>query len=194
MSKVQVLPKRLSPIHEQLSDWFVKEGDGVVMQYEIIARQLKKFRDHSPHPKAGLEVTQEDLSRAIARVRFDLETRHKTTLYNFRGIGYKVCNPDELALYTAKFFKRTILYADRTYRLVDIVDRHRIPAALKKVFLDNEGRIKSMSLKGKHFMKLFVEYLKEQKKLEGGETNGEAKTITSRNGQKRLAHQSQPTA
>lgn len=155
-------------IYSRLSDWFIKQ-EGAVSSYELIAREFKTVRDSSDHSKSGSPVTEDDLSHAIAMCRIDLENRYRTTLYNVRGKGYKVTTPDELALYTAKFVKRTILHADRTYRLIEIVDRKKIPGALRVVFLDTEGRIKNLSWKGKKFLKTFVSYLKteEQKKLEG---------------------------
>lgn len=150
----------ISPVHEEMSDWFNKFDTTKVITREQIARKLgetrKKINGHKQN------VTQEDVLNMVSKCRVDLELRHRTTLVNVRGYGYKLANPDELAIQTAKWVKRTILYADRTYRLVDITDRRKIPGALKKVFCDNEGRIKTLSSRGKRFVESFVDYAKRK--------------------------------
>lgn len=137
---------------ERLCDWFYKQGNDV-LSYELIAKQVKSAN--------GLgQVTQEKLSGIISRCRALMESRYGTTIINVPGLGYKLADPDELALHTAKWVKRTILYADRTYRLVDITDRRKIPGAIQKVFKDNEGRIKTLSTRGRKFVSEFVAYSK----------------------------------
>lgn len=154
---------------EELCDWLYKANTKEVLGYDVIARKAKELGQLR-------EVTQEKLGNLISRCRTVMELRYKTTLINVPGLGYKLADPDELALHTAKWVKRTILYADRTYRLVDITDRKRIPGAIKKVFLDNEGRIRTLSARGKQFVSHFVEYSKK-KQLEDkrGKENGSAK-------------------
>ena len=151
----------------RLGDWLMVESGREAwntVSYEKIAKEFKRLRDLTSSSKAGRPVTEEELRKVVSETRSYLESHHKTTLYNVRGQGYKIATPEEVALYTAKFFKRTILYADRTYRLVEIVDRKYIPSALRTVFCDNEGRIKSLSLKGKKFLGTFVSYLREEEK------------------------------
>lgn len=146
---------------DELSDWMYGQQD--VMSYDQIAKKIKVFGKLA-------SVNQEKVGHVISRCRTVMELRYKTTLINIRGLGYKVATPDETALTTAKWVKRTIMYADRTYRLVDITDRKLIPNALKKVFMDSEGRIRTLSNRGKKFIEQFVVYSK-QKQLED-KTNG----------------------
>ncbi len=153
-------------IARELSGWLVDQKEELVLSHELIAQELKKIRGNIIPWKSGKPVTQMELSHMIQVVRMVMEKVYKTTLYNVRGVGYKVANKEEVALYTAKFFKRTILYADRTYRLLEIVDRKKIPWAIRSVFMDNEGRIKNLSLKGKKFITMFVDHLKEEDKKE----------------------------
>ncbi len=164
---------RTQEVYTRLADWIVQDSGpagsrDVVLSYELIARRFKSLRDSSDHPKANHPVREEELRRALSYVRYELETRYKNTLYNVRGKGYKLCTPEELALYTAKFYRRTILYANRTYRLAEIVDRRYIPAALRTVFCDTEGNVKQLSIKGRKFLTMFGAYLKsnEAKELE----------------------------
>jgi hypothetical protein len=67
------------------------------------------------------------------------------------------------------------MYADRTYRLVDIVDRRRIPGALSKVFGDTEGKIKNLSGKSRAFALAFMKHSEQQRMIEKENTNGKAK-------------------
>lgn len=152
-------------VYADLSDWF-HEQDGNLVAYELIARQYRKLLNKYQHPNATRPVMKADLDRAISRSRMELESRYKTTLFNVRGQGYKVADANELALYTAKFIKRTIFYCDRTYRLVEITDKDRIPSALQQVFSDTGGRIKTLSLRGKKYVDTLLEYLKEKERKE----------------------------
>lgn len=144
---------------EEFADWLSCQ-DGDVLSHQLLARKFKEISRLS-------EVTQEKIGDVVSRARVFLELKHSTTLINVRGVGYKIATANELAMTTAKWVKRTIMYADRTYRLVDITDRRLIPGALKKVFESSQGNIKTLSTRGKRFVTSFVEYSKTQKKLEG---------------------------
>lgn len=150
-------------LFSKMSRWFISQNSHM-STHEQIAKQYKVVRDAGNYAKTNFPVTQDDYSSMIAHVRMDMELHHKTTLYNVKRLGYKTCDPDELALYTAKFVKRTILYADRTDRLARIVDRRRIPGALTTVFSDSQGRIKNLSVRGKRFVNVFVGYMKDERK------------------------------
>jgi DNA-binding winged helix-turn-helix (wHTH) protein len=133
--------------------------NGDVVSHAILAKKYKSLSDEKV-------ITLERLSNIISRARVFMELKHGTTIINIRGRGYKLATPDELALQTAKWVKRTIMYADRTYRLVDITDRRKIPGALKAVFEDSQGRIKTLSTRGRKFIQSFTEYSNKQRQLE----------------------------
>lgn len=140
---------------EELAEWMNKQS--VTVPYVTIAKKIKEL--------SGMPtVTQEKVGNAMSRCRTVLELQHNTTIVNVRGEGYKIANPEEVALTTAKWVKRTIMYADRTYRLVDIVDRKLIPGALKRVFTDSEGNIRTLSVRGKKFVESFTQYQKQIEK------------------------------
>ena len=158
---------------QSLADWLfhISTEDNRVISHVAIANRLAFIRQQRKHPKAYQKITQGELGGIVSLCRSWLEENRKTTLYNIKGIGYKIADQDELAMYTAKFVKRTILYADRTGRLVKIVDKARIPGALKKVFSKNQVRIRNLSEEGQEFVTKMIDYLKEN-------DNGEPKKIS----------------
>jgi len=168
----------VSEFYQDLTLWFTKHSPKEVISYELIAKRIKDLRGYG-------NVTLMDVGSAVSICRIEMELRHETTIVNVRGSGYKIANPDELALATAKWMKRSIMYADRTYRLVDIVDRRKIPGAIKQVFLDNEGRIKTLSKRGQQFVGTFMDYLKEEtKRKEIEDATNSTKSIRTKNGKK----------
>jgi len=152
-----------SPLISDLTDWFLSLGKDVADKKRI-ASKIKSLR--TLHLRDEKHITEEHVNRMVTEVRRWLELKHRTTIVNIRNVGYKIANPDELAITTAKWVKRSIMYADRTYRLVDIVDRKKIPNAIREVFGETEGKIKTLSTRGKKFVKAFVEY--NQKQIGGG--------------------------
>jgi len=155
-----------SKLCEELVEWFYKIPTNEVVSHDVIAKAIRDYRIALDLPDKGKAITQEVVNRTVSLVRRELELSKRTTLINVKNHGYKLATPKELALTTAKWVKRTIMYADRTYRLVDIVDRKLIPGAIKQVFTDSEGRIKSLSRHGKRFVESFVVYLDRQKQLQ----------------------------
>jgi len=147
--------------HQELSDWFLKQG-GDVMSPELIAREIKRIRVDHRLPDAASNILERHLPSWISRVRFDMEGRYKCTLYCVKGHGYKVASPRELAVYTARFLRRTLTHADRTMRLADIVDRKKMPAAIREVFFDQTGKVKSFRKNGAKFMMQFSGFLAEE--------------------------------
>ena len=143
---------------EEYADWMHGSMNGDVVSHEILARKYKDM--------TGQGVTLEKLSHIMSRARVFMELKHGTMIINVRNRGYKLATPRELALCTAKWVKRTIMYADRTYRLVDITDRKLIPGALRTVFEDSQGRIKTLSTRGRKFIQSFTEYSNKQRQLE----------------------------
>ena len=144
-----------SPVVSDLCDWFLSLGKDIADKRRV-ATKIKALR--STHYKDERLITEEHVNRMISESRRWLELKHRTTIINIRGLGYKLASPDELALTTAKWVKRSIMYADRTYRLVDIVDRKKIPNAIREVFGETEGKVKALSTKGRKFVKSFIEY------------------------------------
>ena len=180
--KTQTAIIKTTPLYQELSDWFIKQGQDL-MSYELIAKKIKAIKREKQMPDRADPITLSDVAREVSRCRADLEIRYKTTLYNIKGVGYKITSPQELAMYTAKSFRRTIMSADRTYRLVDIVDRKFIPYAFAQVFSKTEGRIKGLSKHGKKFVETFGGYLKEQKKIESeANSNGKETKKANKNG------------
>lgn len=153
--KAEVVP------HQDLTDWFIKQGQDV-MSRELIAKEIKQIRLRYGLPDANGAVRERHLPSWIARVRDDMEHRYRCTLYCVAGMGYKVASPRELAIYTARFLRRTLTHADRTMRLAEIVDRKRMPAAIREVFFDQTGKVKKFRLQGAKFMSEFSGFLQEE--------------------------------
>jgi len=153
-------------IQEVVGEYIYKQRDREdVVTHRELATVIRKFKEKSPRYPIGLKIiTQEELHRHVAKAREYLELEYKCTIWNLRGIGFRITSPDELAMYTARSVRRTIVMADRTIRLTDIVDRKRMPQALHTVFIDNEKRIKTLGIKGKKFMSTFINYIKQERK------------------------------
>lgn len=153
------VPKKLGSACEDLAERFLTCGYDVV-ESRVIAGWIKAIRIARNLPKGTAVVTQDEYSHWIANVREYLELHKGVTLWNVPRVGYKVTSPDELAIYTAKSVKRTIVMADRTTRLIDIVDKKRMPSALRSVFLDEEGKIRNIGKSGRKYITLFTQYMK----------------------------------
>lgn len=146
-------------IAEELAAWFRALPRAEVVTKRVIARRIQKIRRDSKLP--DISITEDHVHRALAKVRAILESTFQCTLYRIVMSGesvYKVSTPAEMAEYTAKWVKRTVLYADRTYRLVDAV--HEVDAEkllaheLRKEFGVTSGRIKEVSEAGKTYLKV----------------------------------------
>lgn len=161
--------------HQDLTDWFIKKGDDV-LSYELIAAEVKKIRLHHELDLANEPVRHRHLATWIAQCRGDMELRYRKTLYNVRTMGYKVASPRELALYTARFLRRTLTHADRTMRLADIVDRKEMPSAIREVFFDQAGKVKRFRVQGAKFMSEFSNFLTEEIKKQRRLTHEKEKT------------------
>jgi len=157
------MPKRKSEAipHQDLTDWFIKQGQDV-MSRELIAKQIKVIKLDYNLPDANGAILERHLPSWIANVRFDMEERYRCTLYCVNGHGYKVASPRELAVYTAKFLRRTLTHADRTMRLANIVNRKQMPGAIREVFFDQTGKVKNFRKNGAKFMVQFSEFLTEE--------------------------------
>jgi hypothetical protein len=133
----------------ELGDWFC-DHSGEVHSHNLIAVRIRLIR----RKRLGTDVpvTQDQLMGWITRTRAYLETEKGVTLFNIKGLGYKVADASECALYSMFTLRRVVRLADRTYRLVDIVERKYIPSAFKKVFLETEGGIRQLSRKGRRFL------------------------------------------
>lgn len=161
MSKLNTtcLVKKLGSAAEDLAEWFLKHDPDTFMNSHAIACKIRDIRVARNLPKGNAPVTQEELNRWIAQTRQYLELHKGCTLWNFRGAGYRIASPDELAVYTAKSVRRTIVMADRTTRLLDIVDRKKMPTALRAVFTDEEGKIRHVGKTGRKYLEAFKQYV-----------------------------------
>jgi len=147
--------KHLSDYYQDLTEWFYKQPVTRVLTYEMIGREMKRLR------KKG-DVTQTDVGKAVSMCRVEMELSKGTTIINVPRQGYKLATPKELAIHAMKSGKRTMHWADRTYRALEITNRKLIPEALKKVF--PEEKIRTLSVAGKKFISNFVEYSKKERK------------------------------
>lgn len=154
--------KKVSEYYEQLTEWFYRHGVREIIPYSAIGQEIKRLR------KKG-NVTQAEVGHAVSMCRIDMELTKGTTIVNVRGRGYKVATPKELAIYSAKCGKRTIHWADRTWRALEITDRKLLPSAVRQVF--PESKIRTLSQAGKKFVKSFVDYTNVQRRI----TNGKKK-------------------
>ena len=167
----------MNNIIEDLTEWFYKLPLKEVVAHDVVARKIRDIRIANRTKDRAKAITNGDVNRHVTMVRKELELNKHTTLVNIKNVGYKLADKNELALTTAKWVKRTVMYADRTYRLVDIVDRKRIPGALRTVFSNSQGNIKTLSHKSRAFAQAFVTYADEQKQIahKKENTNGKQK-------------------
>jgi hypothetical protein len=156
-------------IGEVVGEYMYHNRERSSLTHEEIAGVIQQAR------RNGQPVLSEQIHGAVCKARSYLELNYRVTIWNLRGYGFRVATPDELAMYTARSVRRTITMADRTVRLTDIVDRKRMPQALRIVFEDNKGRIKTLGFKGKKFMSTFIDYMK-QEKVKQLKENKDAKT------------------
>jgi len=149
-------------ITSDMIDWFLA-GQYDLRETKEIGIKLKEMR--VLHLKDHGQITKEMLSRSLSDVRKWLELKHRTTLINVPSVGYKVSTKKELAIFSAKQVKRTLMHVDRTYRVVEITPRKLLPSALKEVFEKQGKTIKLVSQGGRKYMQTMIE-LKQNKKLE----------------------------
>jgi hypothetical protein len=150
------------PLHEALADAWVRDYKHDVLTHEIIAISMQRImKDQGGRSKP---ITSAMLHSTIAKTRRYMEESHKCTLWLVRGVGYKIANKDETALYTAGAIKRTLMWADRTRRLVPITDRQYLPSALKRVFAKNSSNVARLANEGRGYVQAFEELVKEQRK------------------------------
>ena len=161
----QPTPSKLSSkIYEELGDWFLANSDKLITSSDI-ARQLIHLRAKRKMATPN-GITREYLHSVLTQTRHYLETpARRTSIVYIAGQGYRCGNADDLALFTARWIKRTLHSADRTTRLTEIVDKDRMPDALKKVFIEMHPRIKSIAKNGGKFIETFQEFV-DKKRLE----------------------------
>jgi DNA-binding winged helix-turn-helix (wHTH) protein len=164
-------------IVEDMVDWFYGLPTTDVVSHDLVAKKIRDARITHKTKDVGKPITNGDVNRMVTMVRKELELGKRTTIINIRNHGYKLANPKELAMTTARWVKRSVMYADRTYRLVDITDRKMIPGALREVFGDTQNKVKALSTRGKRFVNSFVVYIENQKRKEI-ENGKEKKQIT----------------
>ena len=149
------------PMPSILADWMYKQRRD--LSFREIAGEIQDIREGSGSPLIDRKITVGELTRIMSQTRMFMERNHRNTLWNLKGWGYRVATREELALYTAKSIRRTIVTAERTTRLVDIVDRKLIPGALRYVFPDAEQRVRQLGSKGQNFSRRLIEYIREKR-------------------------------
>ena len=155
----------IEPMYVELGDWF-NDHRGDVHSHEVIATRIRLIRRN--RTGENRPVTREQLGGWLLRVRKYLEVERGVTLWNIPKVGYKVASPTECALYSMLILRKVVRLADRTYRLADIVEHKRIPDAFKKVFLEAEGGVKTLSARGRNFLLTW-------EKMRKGDDNGKKK-------------------
>lgn len=172
VGRVSLVPKQVEEtqqtkarVFELLGDWFLKNTDKVLTASDI-AQQLLSIRVKLKLPTPD-GITREYMHSVLTKSRQYLETpaRRSSIVFIPELNGYRCGNQDDLAMFTARWIKRTLHSADRTTRLTEIVDKDRMPGALKKVFVEMHPRIKSMAKNGGKFIETFKEFV-DQKRLE----------------------------
>ena len=124
----QTYPKRMTQA-EKLTKWFLKEGrGGELLDKMTVVRALAGLVE------AGTTITNNTLSVHVSNVRDILETRHGKTLWNIPGQGWKLANEKEKAIMCVRNARKTIMFADRTRRLLVCTETKEIPQAVKAVF------------------------------------------------------------
>lgn len=151
------------PLHVALTDYFLKSG-GKVLTYKAISEEMKAIK------KSREDVSFGSLYDAICKVRERLEVAHGLTLWNEKGVGYKLASPKQTALFGLRLVKRMVVLAGRTERIVPIIDRKYVPEAFEEVFGKAEGQLKQLHTNGKRFLKVWAD---NRKLLEN--TNGHEK-------------------
>lgn len=166
-SKRSLQPVLKLSVGEELAEWFLNQKREIIEPGKI-ASAIKSMKQKRPLPvnRKDYEVTREELNRHITEARKYLETpaRRCTIVYSHASRGYMCGEGKDLALYTAKWIKRTLHCADRTTRLTNIADRRDMPEALRKVFVEQKGKVKALSADGKKFIGRMVEFMKEDRK------------------------------
>jgi len=141
------------PIPAAVGDWIYKQGDRVLSAKEI-GERIKIYRQQDGDKRP---VTVEQLGTMLCQARKYCELNHRLTIWNVRGIGWRIATPRETAYYGMATTKKLLVLADRTRRLADIVDRKYIPEAFEHVFGNTDNGIKTMLQKGKRFLLMWVE-------------------------------------
>lgn len=154
----------LPKMHVELAEWFFSNQERVISNEEIV-KKIKALKKKRPLKNGRDFVSREEFNRLLTQSRTVLETpARRCTIVWLRDQGYRCGDKNDLALYTAKWVKRTLHMADRTTRLANIVDRDRMPEALQKVFLENRPRIKELGTHGRRFIEAMTSYMKESKR------------------------------
>lgn len=155
---------------EEMVEYFYRIPTNVVVTVDEIAKHIRDARINLKTRDRGEAITSEEVTRMVCSCRRELELSKKTTLINVRNRGYKLATPKELALYAAQSARRTIRWADRTWRVLEICDRKLLPNAIRSVF--PEAKIRLLSRTGQKFVTNLVQYTKQQKRITEEKTNG----------------------
>ena len=145
----------------ELADWFLVKGHRVMERGEI-AGKLTKILNRQP--------SLEEYYRCICETRKVLERKHRSTLYNVKGVGYKLATKTEEARFAALCAHRTILLAERTRRLLAFVDKRLFVAEFRTMLVHAERGIESMYRYGRRMIEDWgkVTILKVEEEKENG--------------------------
>lgn len=160
-------------LHEILGDWFVelnKEKLNTVVEVRTIAFKIRDIKKKQINVDEN--VTKTMFTGWICRTRKYLELERGCTLHYVTDVGYKIADKEETAMYAARAIRYTLLYAGRTTRLFPITDKKYLPAALRKVFMSQKPRVKTLRADGQEFLDAFKDFVRQdQQRKEIGDAS-----------------------
>lgn len=145
----------VEPAYTELASWMLKFKDAPAT-YQQIALKIRDVQRAHEREFNEDSIGYQALGSWISKARQYLEVHNSLTIINVRGVGYKIANPPETAVFAMKTVKRTVVLAERTKRLSEIVDRKYIPYAFKKVFQETEGGVQYLTRRARKFLEAFT--------------------------------------
>lgn len=162
--------ERNDPMHYELAEWLLKQGQDAIEQ-EVLINRIKKIKMDRGffNPKIG--ITYAEYGQFIRNCREYLELKYKKTLVNIRIQGerngaYKIGNDYEATLYGVKQYKRFMVQADRVRRITPLMKREHIWPSVKKVFGEAQEEADRFKQLGQKFILAYDTDYKEVKQLE----------------------------
>lgn len=136
-------------LSHKLAEYMLKHGAKTVLKKEDIAQVLSDLQ-------GGKEVTEANLRCYVCIGREYAESKHGKTFWNIRGVGWRVADEQEKAIYTVRCARSTIKWADRTRRIYAVTQKSLVPGAMKKVFGSNEAGQAKIEDYNEKFRQLFL--------------------------------------
>ena len=143
-------------------EWVYKKTyDGHVLTWDAASKFLASLLDK--------DVKYSDTLQWISKARLYCEKEKRCTLWNVRGLGWRVADDRETAVYYGKCMRRTIASAERTCSLQAIVKQQYIPDALREVLRGAEGGARSLVKTRQRYLEVFAKFLDKRKQREENE-------------------------